>query len=570
MPPVDVPTPVAPSDLLPRRLTRHAANRPDDLAYRFIGRTGRQPVEIAWGDLWSDAHATAAALGGPGQHVGIACEDGRDFIVGLAACWIAGSVAVPFPTALSRRSAPRTEAVLGAAAPGIVLTPPASSLDAWLAEVLATASTAPVVRHAPAVAPDPDGAAADAESLALIQFTSGSTGRPRGIGLTHGNIASNCAAIAAAYDLSAATRGLSWLPLHHDMGLVGHILTPMWLGCRSTVIDPLRFLQRPLSWLRLVGPEGSTITSAPNFAFQMCAKAAETEPLDGINLSSLATVVCGGEPVLATTVTRFLAAVADAGLSPAAFAPSYGLAEATLLVAGTRGPSGPSFVPVPLATGADAVGGSPAPTVADLGPPVAGVSVRIVGEDGRTLPEGVVGEIEIAGPSVGRPVAADGSLAAAAPLATGDLGFLSAGRLRVAGRRKELIILRGQNVYPSDVEAAAGEADPAIAAGGVAAVGLDADGTQKLVVMVEIDRKRVLGPEELASLRKAVSEEVSRRVGHVPAEVLVLKFGTLPRTTSGKIRRGDAVARYVTGAMAGALVASTASRQTDLVDVPNR
>jgi acyl-CoA synthetase (AMP-forming)/AMP-acid ligase II len=317
------------------------------------------------------------------------------------------------------------------------------------------------------------------------------------------------------------------------------VLTPFWLGCRSTLMDPLRFLQRPLDWLRMVEQEQATITSAPNFAYEICARAAETdkEPLD---LASLTAAVCGGEPVLPSTVRRFIAAFAPAGFRPSAFAPSYGLAEATLLVASGRTETGPRFVEAPVESN------KPILEVADLGAPVSGVACRIVDESGSEVAEGTVGEIEVTGESVGLILGELPGL----PLNTGDLGFFREGRLCVAGRKKELIILRGQNIYPSDVEAAALEAHPAIAPGGVAAVGIGADGTQKLVVAVELDRKASPSVEELARLRRLVGEQVSRRVGFVPENVVVCRFGTLPRTTSGKIQRGETALRLSAGTLA--------------------
>jgi acyl-CoA synthetase (AMP-forming)/AMP-acid ligase II len=534
-------TNVGEADFLPQRLARTARLHPSEAAYRFVKR-GRAVTQITWAGLWADARETAErlrSLAVAGAPVAIACEDPADFVVALAACLISGSAAVPLPVSLSRRSAPRAAAILNAAAPAAVLT--GAATGDWLAQLLSTRTVAHVARGVPA-GPVTGPAHVEADTLALIQFTSGSTGDPRGIALTHGNVAANCAGIAEAYGLGPATRGLSWLPLHHDMGLIGHVVTPMWLGCRSTIVDPLTFLQRPLSWLRLASEERATITSAPNFAYETVARAAEAEDLAGIDLSSLTAAVCGGEPVLAETVERFLATLAPAGFRPAAFAPSYGLAEATLLVSSGRRPDGPRFVGP--SSSAHHAGG--AGRIVDLGPPIDGVTVRIVDDEGNAVADGAIGEIEIAGDSVGRPVGEPGA-AGAGPLKTGDLGCLKGGHLLVVGRKKDLIILRGQNIYPSDVEAAATEAHRAVAPGGVAAVGILADGTEQLIVMVEIDRAAQLPGSQWAALTRTVSENVGRRVGHVPAEVVILKFGTLPRTSSGKVRRRAAAELYAGG-----------------------
>ncbi len=522
--------------LIPRRLAEHVGALPNATAFRFIKRGNGPPAEITWGELWADAAETADrldALDLAGQRIAIGCDDPLDFVVALVSCLISGSAAVPLPVSLSRRSAPRAAAILAAAAPAAALTAHGSPVEDWLAGPLAANLVVHVARGSTATS-SVERTAVGGTTVALIQFTSGSTGDPRGIALTHGNIAANCAAIVEAYGLSHASRGLSWLPLHHDMGLIGHVMTPLWLGCLSAIMDPLTFLQRPLEWLRLVSRERASITSAPNFAYEAASRAAESEDLADMDLSSLTAAVCGGEPVLPATVERFLRAFGKAGFDPGAFAPSYGLAEATLLVASGRRSDGPRFVSLSLpSAGVEA-------RTTDLGSPVAGTTVRVVDDVGRAVADGAIGEIEISGASVGCPLDLSGRPAALNAVKTGDLGCLKDGRLLVTGRKKDIIILRGQNVHPSDVEAAATAAHAAIAPGGVAAVGIDLEGTEALAVMVEIDRKAQMSVEALVAIRRSVSEHVGKMVGHVPAVVVVLRFGSLPRTSSGKIRRGEA------------------------------
>jgi acyl-CoA synthetase (AMP-forming)/AMP-acid ligase II len=377
--------------------------------------------------------------------------------------------------------------------------------------------------------------AAEDTTPALMQFTSGSTGAPRGVVLSNGNLAANCAAIVEAYGLSAATRGFSWLPLHHDMGLVGHILTPLWIGCRSTIMDPLLFLQSPLRWLRRAGEEQATITSAPNFAYQLCVREAEAgADLAGIDLSSVTAAVCGGEPVWPDTVARFCAAFEPFGFDRDAFAPSYGLAEATLLVSSGRRRGGPRVFAGQVRDPEAAEGTKDIRSVV-LGRPVSGVAVRIVGPDGRSVPDGTIGEIALSGAGVGR-VSGERQADAAAGVATGDLGFIHDGELVVTGRRKELMILRGANVYPADAEAAASAADPSLNPGGVAAFGMRREGTEEMMVVFEVQRGP-LPPEVFDGMVRRVNEAVGKATGHVPAAVMAVPYGALPRTTSGKIRR---------------------------------
>ncbi len=300
-------------------------------------------------------------------------------------------------------------------------------------------------------------------------------------------------------------------------------------------MDPLLFLQSPLRWLRRAGEEGATITSAPNFAYQLCAREAEAgADLSGIDLSTITAAVCGGEPVWPETVERFCAAFEPFGFDRDAFAPSYGLAEATLLVSSGRRRGGPRAFSGKVRDPEAAEGTKDVRSVM-LGRPVSGVAVRIVGSDGGALPEDTIGEIELSGASIGRPATA-APTDSAARVATGDLGFLHDGKLVVTGRRKELIILRGVNVYPADAEAAAVGADPSLNPGGVAAFGVRRTGTEEMMVAFEVQRGP-LPPEVFDAMARRVNEAVGKAIGHVPAAVIAVPYGALPRTTSGKIRR---------------------------------
>lgn len=523
-----------PGESVAARLARHAAERPTEIAFRFVGRHAAETRTLSWGDLHGEAAAVAAGLSGfAGRPAVILCPDPRDFVAALAACLLAGVVAVPVPGVATRRAAGRIRSIVAAATPAVLVAPEKLIAQPWMAELLAPFGVTPQAIETLRGARGPAPVGGRSDDMALMQFTSGSTGAPRGVRLSNGNLTSNCRAIVEAYGLSAATRGFSWLPLHHDMGLVGHVLTPFWIGCRSTIMDPLLFLQSPLRWLRRAGEEGATITSAPNFAYQLCVRAAAAPgALEGIDLSSVTAAVCGGEPVWPETVEAFAAAFAPAGFDRSAFAPSYGLAEATLLVSSGRRPGGPRVFSGTVRD-AEAVAGTTDVHSVLLGPPVSGVTVRIVDGDGNPVPADTIGEIEIAGPSVGRSSAAgEGGTAAAR---TGDLGFLHAGELVVTGRRKELMILRGANVYPADAEAAASAADAAVSPAGVAAFGLVSDGTEEMVVAFEV--AGTVPADRFAGIARAINEAVGRATGHVPAAVVAVAHGALPRTTSGKIRR---------------------------------
>jgi acyl-CoA synthetase (AMP-forming)/AMP-acid ligase II len=537
-------------NLIPNRIAGHALRRRDYVAFQYISRPDAVAQQLTWGQLWQRACRTAAAIASKdlsGRRIGIACEQPIDFVVALSACLISGGVAVPMPAALSRRSLPRLRSIIEHARPTAILVSGGSKIGERIVPPCGESLAIIHVEEAGASHP-PAGAAPDPTGLAIIQFSSGSTGSPKGVGLSHCNLAANCAAIAQAYGLSSSTRGLSWLPLHHDMGLVGHILVPMWLGCQSTLCDPLRFLQRPLTWLQMITRERATITSAPNFAYEMCVRAANQSGVRELDLSSLTTAVCGGEPVLEATIRRFIDTFGEAGFSASAMAPSYGLAEATLLVASGKADGGPKFVN-PRKIGLRGSIRLDVPVTA-LGKPVSGMQVRIVDSEGGELDRGVLGEVEISGSSLGAVVTADGAVMAIDTLRTGDFGFLSGDDLFLTGRKKELIIIRGQNIHAADVESAALNCDLAVVPGGVAALGITQHGTEQLVLIAEVDRRRRRSEVDLSELKSIVSAAVAEASGAVPSDVVLAPLGSLPRTSSGKIQRSAAAQMYRTGVIA--------------------
>ena len=519
--------------LVPGRLVGHARNRPGQIAFRQVERSGGEADDLSWGDLWNRARATAERLlreTAEGARVGIACTHTLDYAVALAACLVAGRVAVPLPAALSRRSAPRAQAVIHAAGPEVLLVSGGDTPPDWLDLEAGVRACGVAGADAPEAPPKLPAASPDRDSIALIQFSSGSTGHPKGIALTHGNLAANCRSITTAFDLGESTCQFSWLPLHHDMGLIGHVVLPLWLGCRSVLGNPLRFLQRPLSWIQFMSEQQATLTSAPNFAFELAARAADEAGTEGIDLTRLTTVICGGEQVQRRTMERFLSTFGPVGLSPNDLCPCYGLAEATLLVSSGRLPTGPLFVPQP-ATDREASTAAVA-EAADLGPPVDSVHLRIADADCRTAAEGTVGEVMISGPAVGRMLDRTGQAVSAPEIATGDLGFLLGGRIHIGGRIKDIIIVRGQNLAAVDAEEAALHAHPDLMPGGIAALGVGHDGTEDLVIVAEV-RKR----NALKMLPRAIAKAVSAETGVAPERVILSPVGALPRTPSGKIRR---------------------------------
>ncbi|MGH6933421.1 MAG: fatty acyl-AMP ligase, partial [Dongiaceae bacterium] len=519
-------------------IVAHARSQPDEVAFRFLGRRSGQARDLTWGRLADDAIRIAGHLAAfhlAGKPVAILCPDAHEFLPALAACFLVGAVAVPTPPVSSRRSSGRIASIVKSAHAHALVAGRGVMALPWVAGLIEGRGMK--ILRLEDLGDEPSGVSLgnrhDPSAPALLQFTSGSTGDPVGVLLTNANIAANCDAIAEAYGLDRTTVGLSWLPLHHDMGLIGHVLTPIRLGCRSCIMDPLVFLQRPLSWLQRIGEEKATITSAPNFAYELCNKAAEASEAPPMDLSSLSTAVCGGEPVQWWTLERFAARFQPFGFKWPAFAPSYGLAEATLLVASGKTPSGPK----------------PQGKWTSLGSPVRGVKVRVVEpETGLEVPHGGLGEIEIYGASVGRLIGGTQGEPIAGRVRTGDLGFLAEGSLVVTGRRKELIILKGQNVFPADVEAAAIGASALVVPGGTAAIGCEEEGSEALVVVAEI-RRPAASEDTIVRVRRLISEKVALATGHAAREVVTVEFGSLPRTSSGKVQRGIVRELYLAGGL---------------------
>ncbi|MFI2473117.1 fatty acyl-AMP ligase [Nocardia xishanensis] len=404
-----------------------------------------------------------------------------------------------------------------------------------------------------AVAGSPDGPVLaprlpEPGDLAFIQATSGSTGTPKGVQITHANLAANCEQIALAASMGPGDTWVGWLPLHHDMGLIGGFLTPMFRGIDAVLMPPSRFLRSPGDWLRAVGKYGGTFTAAPNFAYGYAAARVTDEELAGVDLSSWRFLFCGAEPIHPPTVQRFVDRFSAWGLPPDALVPCYGMAEASLAVTVARphAPVAYDSVSRRALTGSGVALDVPdddpdAMQIVDCGEPVLGTEVRIVDGDGTPCGADTVGRIQFRGPSttVGY-FQLPGATAAASEGGwwdTGDIGYLRAGRLRVTGRQKDLIIIRGANYLPTDFEIAAEQVD-GVRLGGVAAVGhADAAGlSEELHLIVETS----LAPGEHDALRRAVRVAVSKRTGVLAADVRVVPPRSIPKTTSGKVQRAEA------------------------------
>ncbi len=545
----------------------HARQRPDAPACTFLADGEAEAGELTYRQLDLRVRAVAAylrAIAEPGDRALLLYPPGLEFVTALLACLFAGVVAVPTFPPRARRGDDRLRAVAADAGPTVVLTE-SSLLDAVAAgsgklRVFATdqvPSTGAGGWHRPELS---------ADQPAFLQYTSGSTATPKGVVVTHGNLVHNEETIKLVCAHDEQSVMVSWLPPYHDMGLIAGILQPLYCGGRCVLLPPVAFLQKPVRWLDVVTRYRGTTSGGPNFAYDLCVRKITAEERQRLDLSSWRVAFNGAEPVRSETVERFARVFARCGFARRASYPCYGLAEATLLVTGGELATEPLvewFDPDALEEHRVApVGGMRERVLISCGRPWLDQQVRIVDpESQRPCAPDRVGEIWVAGASVargywGRPeetardfdVRLAGDEQAGAFLRTGDLGFLWEGELFVTGRLKDLIIIRGRNHYPQDLELTAVGAHPLMRPGGGAAFSVDAEGEERLVVVHELRRGAEADVDAGAlcdALRRAVAEEHEVHVH----EVVLIPAGTLPKTSSGKVRRRACRAAWLAGTL---------------------
>ena len=513
---------------------------------------------VTFGEWLLGARRSAASLRRHGlrkaDRVLLCLPTGRAFLDAFLGAQLAGVVPVPLPSleGFLRPAAfvNRLSSVVQDAAPSAVFA------DGRTAEHLRKSAllgaNLPVIETHDGV----DGVAAEPavdDETALIQYTSGSTGTPRGVVITAANLAANIDAMGRALKLSAQDRVVSWLPLYHDMGLIGGLLAPVTHGAISWLLSPLEFLLRPAAWMQAVSEAKATLTVAPNFAYGLVARKVADADLRGLDLSSLRAAINGAEPVDPATAEAFCERLAPMGFSPASYFPVYGLAESTLSVAFPplgRGVKIDRVRRADLARGeaVPAAPGEGAMRIVSVGPPIDGHSVSIVNSNDHTpLPERRLGEIWVDGPSVS-PWYFDRHERVRSrrkSLRTGDVGYLADGELYVVDRLKDLVIVAGRSYSPSDIERAA-ETVAGVRAGRSVAFGVsDSElGTEALVLVAEVQPR---SGAELQALADRVRATVAEQTGIAPAEVCLLKPGVLARTSSGKLMRRDARERFLSG-----------------------
>ncbi len=548
-----------------------ARQQPRDRAYVYLKDGEIESEVLSYEALDRRARAIAAWLQQyvtQGARVALAYAPGLDFISGFFGCLYAGVVAVPVYPPNGSGDVRRFARILSDAGCAAVCTHDVRA-DAVRAALASTAST----RELPCLSTgDCVDVYADqwldpgigSDSLAFLQYTSGSTGTPKGVMVSHGNLLHNQRLIARAFQHSNATVGVSWLPLYHDMGLIGHVLQPLYLGVTSVLMAPTAFIFKPVRWLQAITRYRATSSGGPNFAYDLCLRRITEKQMAGLDLRSWDLAFNGSETVRLETMQRFAQKFAACGFRREAFLCCYGMAESTLFVSGTRKngfPTAKSLDSNALERHRVLVAGNASKSRVDVVScgRVLDQEVAIVDPDRhqRCAPEGV-GEIWLKGESVAHGYWRNPDSTAATfqahiansgegPfLRTGDLGFIQNGELHVTGRLKELIIIRGRNYYPHDIEAAVRASHPAFGGGAGAAFSIAADDEERLVVAHEVGRselRRLPSAEVIGAARLAVMAQL----GLTLHDLVLLKHGSLPKTSSGKIRRRAFRDAYMNG-----------------------
>jgi fatty-acyl-CoA synthase len=530
----------------------------------------RQPASfVSYAAMWRRAQRCAAAMQAlgvrPGERVGLILPDSAEFIDNIFGAMLAGAIAVPIypPMNLGQFDAylANTTHILRQAGCSAVIT------DAKVRPILGKLMTSvpglrTITTHADAIAlvpeaAEPAGVVVRPDDIAFLQFTSGSTSRPKGVTLTHANLMANIAAIGGGLNISRESSGVSWLPLYHDMGLIGFVFAPIAYETRGILfISPLLFLKRPAIWLRQLSEFKASITFAPNFAYGLCTTRVKDSELEGVDLSTLQVAGCGAEPIQHGTLRAFADRYAAHGLRPSALLPCYGMAEHTLAVTFVGREEELKAERVAAASLAEGHARPASPDaqaveVVCCGRTFPGHALRIVDAAGQPLPEREVGQIELQGPSVMQGYYHDPERTAEALhggwLKTGDLGYLSAGELYVCGRVKDLIIVNGRNYYPQDLEWQASQVE-GVRRGNVVAFGLQHPdlGREYVVVAAELRAPAEDAAAE-ETLRQQIQAQILAALSLRVDEIVLLAPGSLPKTSSGKLQRSKTTEMFAEG-----------------------
>ena len=571
-------------------LLQRANETPDRIAYSFLAAADEMS-HLTDRDLLARSVRLARTLQANtqrGDRVILAFPPGLEFIVAFYGCLLAGVVAIPatYPKrrgrAETRSGSPSrltkiisdSDASLGLTTSNAISFMSDEPSDSFRWICVDEGDSDAGHNGAPAARPFEEFGEPSAEDVAFLQYTSGSTAEPKGVVVTHANIVNNLEVIATGFQGDSKLAddehrvGVFWLPAYHDMGLIGAILMPFYAEWRSVLMPPTLFLQQPALWLETIGKLRAGLTGAPNFALDRCVEKISPEQRTKIDLSSLKLLFCGAEPIRSSTIERFSRAFHDCGLGDDVWYPCYGMAETTLMASGGYGPGELQTIALNQAALVEnrvepvdpSHHSSPAVQVVSCGQAHCGHRIVIVEPSTlQPLPEQQIGEIWIAGGSIAQgywkqPEATAETFEATLPdrsenwLRTGDLGFLFEGNLFVTGRAKDVIIIRGQNFYPQDIEYTVGQSHSALLPDACAAFSVDRGDEEAIVVVQELDRHH--RSDDKDELFQQIRASISDRFEVDLEAIVLIRQASLPRTTSGKVQRNLCRQQYLQGGLA--------------------
>ncbi|MEY4518855.1 MAG: hypothetical protein RLZZ499_1454 [Cyanobacteriota bacterium] len=558
-------------------LQYRASSQSQTTAFKFLEDGEKETETLTYGELDRRARAIATqlqTLNLSGERALLLYPSGLDYLAAFFGCLYAGVIAVPAYPPQNQRKTPRIQAIVKDAQAAIALTtetllPRMQSLLGTI-DNLQWLATDTLESKIEATWQQP---ILDRETIAFLQYTSGSTGTPKGVMVSHGNILHNAAMTYRCMGHSPESKFISWLPIYHDMGLIGGILQPLYGGFPCLLMSPTSFLQRPYRWLQAISKYKGTTSGAPNFAYELCVQKITAEQRASLDLSSWQVAFNGAEPIRHETLELFAATFADCGFRPSAFYPCYGMAETTLLVSGKNKEvtilgnervSSQSKTVDRLALAEDKIvevcEQEDSKVLVGCGKSIPDLEIAIVNPETLTLCEhDRVGEIWVRGDSVAkgywnRIEETEKTFQACLVenkeksfLRTGDLGFLDdSGELFVTGRLKDLIIIRGRNLYPQDIELTAQRSHDGLRLGSNAAFTVEVDNEERLVVVQELEFRAKPNLEEvITAIRQGVTEAHEIEV----YGVILIKPGSIPKTSSGKIQRRATRNKFLEGTL---------------------
>lgn len=548
-----------------------SSNQPNKIAYIFLEDSDQKESILTFEDLDKKAQTIAFALqeqNAVGERALLLYPPGLEYIHAFYACLYAGVISVPvYPPDPARlnRTLPRLQAIIKDSQAKFVLTTQA---------VLTLAETflghSPELKALQWIATDNLGIfmdgrdwSIDSNNLAFLQYTSGSTGSPKGVMITHRNLMENGKMIYQIFQPNEQTVTVGWLPMYHDLGLIGMMLPAVYVGMPLIFMSPLSFLRRPIRWLQAITRYKANVSGGPNFAYDLCVRRIKPEERATLDLSSWRTALCGAEPIRSQTIKNFCEYFEPSGFSKKSFYPCYGLAEATLMVTGGRPNSSPLVKKIKksfLKKGDQNLFEADDKDCQELvccGQPIGDQLVYIVDPETRLkLPQGQIGEIWVQGKNVAQgywnhPSESKFTFQAHLEdtgegpfLRTGDLGFMTGEGLFITGRLKDLIVLFGENHYPQDIELIVENSHPAARKGCGAAFSLEKEGIERLVIAQEID---ILPEVDLKEIESTIRDSVIQEQGVEVYRILLIGPKSIPKTSSGKIQRQACKEEFLSG-----------------------